>query len=740
MKNILLLLMALAGLAPAAAQPKPSHNLVFPALAPRWDEAVPLGNGMLGALVWQKAGRLRLSLDRVDLWDERPALDLKKYTWKWVEQQVLTKRYDTVQRALDAPYEAFPWPTKLPGAALEFSMDGLGKVLSNELDLATALNTIRFGTGVTAHFYIHASRQTGYFSFENISGEAPLPELSVPGYNTGRKGGNGNSVEGLGLEKLGYPAGRVTRTANSILYHQPTAQGKYYEVKVSWKRFPGNRLIGQWTISNNSPAQLPELNTALKEPTGWESHAGWWERFWSMSSVSLPDTLLEKQYYRDMYKLGATARKGAPAISLQAVWTADNGNLPPWKGDFHSDLNTQLSYWPAYTGNHLQEAETFTDWLWNIRPASLQMTKDYFRVKGLNVPGVATITGQPMGGWIQYSLSPSTGAWLSQHMYWQWKYSMDNKLLQTRVYPWIQECALFLENVTRLENGVRKLPLSSSPEYHDNSINAWFTGWTNYDLSLAHFLFGAAAETSKAMGKAAEAAHWENIRKQLPALDADEHGLSVAPGEPLNSSHRHFSQYMAIYPLALLQIGKPGDAVIIKNSLRRIEEKGTRAWVGYSFAWMASIYARAKEADSAVKHLRIFASNFVSSNSFHLNGDQKGGQYSNFTYRPFTLEGNFAFAQGVHELLMQQQGDVLEIFPALPESWKNVRFTHLRAEGAFLVSAAVEKGKPSFVTVTAEKGGLLKIRLPFTPGGANSPLLQVRMKAGETVTWKNTGL
>lgn len=737
MKKILLPLIALAAVMPVHAQLRPSHNLVSDSLAARWDEAIPLGNGMLGALVWQKAGRLRLSLDRVDLWDERPALDLKKYSYQWVEQQVLARQYDTVQRAMDEPYEAFPWPTKLPGAALEFGIEGLGRVTASQLDLATALNTIMFSNGVTAHFYIHASRQTGYFAFEHIGETAPLPELVIPGYNTGRRRENVNSVEGLGLEKLGYPAGTVTRTASGILYHQPTAQGKYYEVKVNWKRFPGNKLIGQWTISNNRPAQLPELNTALKEPTGWESHAAWWKTFWSRSSVSLPDTLLEKQYYRDMYKLGATARKGAPAISLQAVWTADNGNLPPWKGDFHSDLNTQLSYWPAYTGNHLQEAETFTDWLWNIRPASRQMTKDYFNVEGLNVPGVATITGQPMGGWIQYSLSPSTGAWVSQHMYWQWKYSMDKKLLQTRVYPWLQESATFLGNITRVQNGVRKLPLSSSPEYHDNSIKAWFTSWTNYDLSLAHFLFGAAAETSAAMGKPAEAAHWNAVRAQLPPLDADESGLTVAPGERLNGSHRHFSQYMAIYPLMLLQEGKPEDSVIIRNSLRRIEEKGTRAWVGYSFAWMACIYARAKEADSAVKHLRIFASNFVSSNSFHLNGDQKGGQYSGFTYRPFTLEGNFAFAQGVHELLLQQQGDVLEIFPALPESWKNVRFDHLRAEGAFLVSAAVENGKPASVSVTAEKGGLLRIRLPFTPEGQSSPLLELRMRPGQKIVWLN---
>ena len=125
------------------------------------------------------------------------------------------------------------------------------------------------------------------------------------------------------------------------------------------------------------------------------------------------------------------------------------------------------------------------------------------------------------------------------------------------------------------------------------------------------------------------------------------------------------------------------------------------------------MYARSREADSAVSMLNKFASNFVSPNSFHLNGDQKGGQYSDFTYRPFTLEGNFAFAQGVQELLLQTRGGIIEVFPAVPESWKNVSFRTLRAEGAFLVSAVKENGKVKEIVVKSEAGGNCLLRLPF---------------------------
>src|SRR5690606_14583018 len=100
------------------SQPKPEYNLRFDHLAARWDEAMPLGNGMLGVLVWEKDSRLRLSLDRADLWDERKALDLSKFNFNWVHKQVLVNDYDTVHQLGDLPYDKMPYPTKLPAAAL----------------------------------------------------------------------------------------------------------------------------------------------------------------------------------------------------------------------------------------------------------------------------------------------------------------------------------------------------------------------------------------------------------------------------------------------------------------------------------------------------------------------------------------------------------------------------------------------------------------------------------------------
>jgi alpha-L-fucosidase 2 len=392
------------------AQPKPIHNLIMDSLAKSWDAGMPLGNGILGALVWQKGENLRVSLDRADCWDERRALDLSRFNFKWVKGQVQQGLYDTVQKIGDAPYEDSAYPTKIPAGALEFSVSSFGRVINNVLDISTGLNTITFQNGVVFHIYLHARKQAGYFGFENLPATSIIPQLIIPAYHNGTECNKGNSVQGQGLQKLGYPKGTVVVADSNIIYHQPTWNDHYYEILVVWRKISPSHLVGSWTITVDQPARENKLLADKGEPTGWDAHAGWWKNFWSKSSVSIPDSMLEKQYYLEMYKLGSVARKGAPAITLQAVWTADNGNLPPWKGDFHNDLNTQLSYWPCYSSNHLEEASGFTDWLWAIRKENERYTKQYFGVGGLNVPGVVTLHGYPMGGWIQYSLSPTIPA------------------------------------------------------------------------------------------------------------------------------------------------------------------------------------------------------------------------------------------------------------------------------------------------------------------------------------------
>ncbi|MEI8202513.1 MAG: glycoside hydrolase family 95-like protein [Bacteroidota bacterium] len=727
-KSILLILFVLT-LSNSFSQSKTSlksykHDLHFNNLATSWDEGIPLGNGISGVLLWQKDGKLRLSLDRADLWDLRPVkeLQLPHFTYQWVYNQVMKGDYDTVQKIGDVPYESYPGPTKIPGGAIEFDIQNLGPVDYVHLYIKQAVCHVKFKKGALLEVFCDANKPTGNYRWSG-TGVNIKATLIPPVYNSEKANNNAtaNSVEGQGLQRLGYTQGKVVQNGNSFLYHQ-TGWGNFsYDISLQWKK-NNNTTEGVWCISTQN-SDWSDANDQKKAQqalskgfeSNFQSHCRWWENYWNKSSVSIPDPLIERQWYLEMYKFGSASRRGAPPITLQAVWTADNGNLPPWKGDFHNDLNTQLSYWPSYVSNHIEEAKSYTDWINKCLPIAREYTHRYFNVDGINFAGVSTLSGQAMGGWIQYSMSPTVSAWLAHHYYLTYKYTLDMDFLRKEAYPFISEVAKFI-NALLINNaeGKKTLPLSSSPEIHDNSINAWYKSITNFDLSLIKFLFNAAAELAGDLGNTNDKLKWETIAKQLPPFALQQNNLLIAANAPMEVSHRHFSNLMAIYPLCLLNLHHPADSLIICTSLDHLAKLGPDGWCGYSWAWYAALLARANRADKAAEALRIFADAFCLQNSFHVNGDQKNKGYSQMHYRPFTLEGNFAFADALQQMLLQSDDGIIRIMPSVPEAWKDVSFNSFRAMGAFLISAEKKNGKLIKLKIYSEKGGKLTMQNPFS--------------------------
>lgn len=710
--------------------PNEDHNLVFTELAQVWDEAMPLGNGMVGCLVWQKEGKLRFSFDRADLWDLRPMENIDFEQWKFqnVYDHWKVGKYKKVQEVFDVPYDKLPAPSKIPAGALEFDITKLGKVISVQLDLATATCIIEWENGAKLTTFVHAKEPLGWYKFESIPESIKL-ELVSPAYNR-RSEGKYTSQSRNDLNQLGYPQGDIEKANNSYTYNQEGWGDFAYQIHTQWEE-KENSLSGCWSVSSSKkgwdpkPAASEVVDRAVAG--GYEnslkSHLAWWKEYWSKSSVEIPDPLLEKQYHLEMYKFGAAARSDAPPIALQSVWTADNGLLPPWKGDFHHDLNTQLSYWPAYTGNHLDLEEGFLNWLWNYRDTFKKYTKDYFGADGMNVPGVTTLEGEPMGGWIQYSMGQSVASWLSHHFYLHWRYTMDRNFLEEKAYPWIRDVAIYLDQMAiKTEDGKRKLMMSSSPEIYNNSAYAWFEETTNFDLALIRWTYLKAAELALELDLGDEAKKWQQILSEWPVLSVDsESGFMFAPGFPYNESHRHFSHLMGFHPLGLVDFSNgEADKAVIIHTLQNLEKQGSDYWTGYSFSWQGNLYARAFDGENAARVLSIFARCFCLKNSFHVNGDQCKAGYSTLTYRPFTLEGNFAFASGIQEMLIQSHTGVVKLFPAIPSKWDDVSFDNLRTYGAFLVSATRKEGTVVYVKISSETDGELRLEDPFKGAGFQS--------------------
>lgn len=714
------------------AQPQPAHNLRYNQPAAVWDEALPLGNGMVGSLVWGDGAPMRISLDRADLWDARPVPEFSgpDYKFEVMQRWHHDGRIDDLLRRYEKPYNR-PAPTKIPAGRIEVSFPASPRFQEATLDIATAVATTVFSGGVRTAIFVHAVEPVGMARFSG--GPFPTVKLNAPPFSGVARDLAQGSIDAGDLAQLGYPAPVLSSGSDWTAYTQEANGGFRFAVFAAWR---GGVMA--WSIASSNEGADPlaiarrRVESALSRgfTAMLGSHKAWWSRFWAQSSLRVPNPIVERQWYLDTYKWGAAARRGAPPITLQAVWTADNGRLPPWKGDYHHDLNTQLSYWPAYSGNRLEDGLSYLDWLWKTRDTAYEWTRQFFGLPGLNVPMTTDINGRQIGGWRQYTHSASTSAWLAHHFYLHWRYSGDRAFLKERAYPYLRDVAVFLEAFTALKDsrGMRTHPLSSSPEINDNRPEAWFDKITNYDLALDRWCFDKAAELAAELGLAEDARRWRRVLSELPAFATGPAGnLLVAPSYPLQDSHRHFSHLMAIHPLGLIDWEQGEQSRrIIRASLDELNAKGTGYWCGYSFSWLGSLAARARDGASAERALEIFSTAFCLRNSFHANGDQLKRGYSKFVYRPFTLEGNFAMPAALQEMLLQSHAGKTILFPAIPAAWKNASFRSLRTDGAFLISADLRDGRVAKVEVASENGGLLKLVSPRDGG-----ILELRFKPGE---------
>ena len=296
---------------------------------------------------------------------------------------------------------------------------------------------------------------------------------------------------------------------------------------------------------------------------------------------------------------------------------------------------------------------------------------------------------------------------------------MDKLFLQTKAYPFCSEIGTSILQLLKEDkkSHVLVLPLSSSPEIYDNTMDSWLIPNSNYDIACAKILFYSLKEMALALNKTSEADKWGKTALALGNFHTENDTLLIDAKKRLPYSHRHLSNLIGIYPFNLISINDANDKKIIDVSIQQWEKLGTRNWCGYSFGWMSCLRARIGDSEGALRYIHAYLDGFILRNGFHCNGDQSGKNYSDLKYRPFTLEGNFLASQVVHEMLLQswssipgaQDSEMIRIFPAVSSNWGNVSFYDLRTECAHKVSAIRENTKIKFLKLIAGKDGLVRI-------------------------------
>ncbi len=699
-----------------AAQTPRRSTLRLDAPIATWDEAIPLGNGLLGGLVWGGDTHINISLDRADLWDLRPAAryGTDGFRWSDVQRLVAEKKEDSLHIRFDDPYDRVPYPTKLPGGRVVLTLDSTRSARSFTLDLQRAEATVQLARGA----------MRGLFSATDS-----VALFAVPGLRAVE------IVRPPSLDKLGFAPATVgadsTRNERYRWMEQRTVEGLRYVVAVGELRRDTLSTVAITIATSTdgaSPVTIARDRLARALRRGYANvaarHEQWWSRYWgSVAWIGVPDAAMQRHLDLVQYFYGAAARRGTPAIPLQGVWTADGNSLPPWKGDIHNDLNTQMTYLAAHASGADEAMQGWLEFNWNRLPAYRRFARDFYGVEGAAIPGVMALDGLPLGGWGQYSLSPTMGLWVAQSFELEWRFHRDRRFLRDRAYPFVAELGRATKALLRpTTDGHLRLPLSSSPELYDNSMKAWLPAPSNFDLSLLHWVFGALDSMATALGDTGAAREWRAVGAKLDplAIDPVSGGLAVAAGIPFAESHRHFSNAMAIHPLGLLSVGRASDTLTIRRTVDQLRQFGTGEWMGYSYAWYSAMLARAGRGDEALRYLEDYRRGFLLRNGFHANGEQTRLGLSNAHYKPFTLEGNFLALHAAQEMMLQTRDGVLRIFPAVGEKWARVQFRDLRADGGWKVGAERTGGATNRVQIESTAGGELRLLDPF---------------AGAPVTW-----
>lgn len=692
----------------------------------RWDEAIPLGNGKMGCLIWGNGAPLKFSLDRGDLWDYRAAPEISDpaYTFASLIDLVEARNQDEIASRFENGYNR-PTPTKIPAGRLElhYGADCSGAV--SRLALADALAEVRLefaGQRSTVRSFLHA---TEFYGFISISGDMALPDLIIkmPEYSTdsaqqqdeiGKLNPDIGIVDGLKL--LGYPSAIHITEGNVSLALQNTCTDLSYAIIAAVQKRPDGMDIAFATASSlDGPDWLEagRAQVALAATNGFArcfaSHVRWWrDYFWPSSSITLPDPQLEKLWYMNNYLFGSCSRKGFLPMPLQGLWTADDGGLPPWKGDYHHNQNTQQCYSHYMKANHLEEGSAMIDLLWKLVPVARQFARQFYDAPGLSLPSIMSPDGTALGGWATVSGVMANQIWICQMFDHYWRFSGDERFLEEQAYPYFRESALcLLRWLQPDEGGKLRLPLSTSPERYGNDLKAWLIPDSNYDLGLMKYLFSTLRDMAGLL-RNGEAEIWSGKLGMLDDYVLDENGvLMVAKDEPLKESYLHHAHAMAIYPLDLLNYDLAEDRRIIDATIHEMERLGCGFWVGYSFPWMSLIYTRQRNGAAAAYQLKLFADAFCSRNGFNLNGDFRKLGVSSIHYRPFTLEGNMAAAAAIQEMLLQNRGEVIRVFPAIPPEWskRGASFRGLRAERGVLVSAEISGRQLQYIALTATRRG-----------------------------------
>lgn len=394
-----------------------------------------------------------------------------------------------------------------------------------------------------------------------------------------------------------------------------------------------------------------------------------------------PDPDLEETlFHYARYLMISSSRHGCMPANLQGLW--NHSNQPPWRSDYHTDVNVEMNYWFVDQANLAECFSPLAEWVNSIREVRREATRKEF-----NVRGWATRSENGIFGGASYHWVPGDASWVAQNLWDHYAFTLDKEYLRSRAYPVMKElCEFWEDSLIKLPDGRLVSPKSQSPEHGP------FAEGNSYEQQLAWDLFTNYIEASEAL------AVDDEFRRKVAAMKEHLLGPQIGKWGQLqewaedlddpNDQHRHLSHLIAVHPgRQITPLTTPELAAAARVSMNGRGDGGT----GWSKAWKISIWARLHDGDRAYKLLGEFIKNNVYPNLFGY-------------HPPFQIDCNFGYAAGVCEMLVQSHTGRIHLLPSLPAAWPVGRINGLKARGGFELDVAWRDGELTRAAIRSANG------------------------------------
>ncbi len=769
MKQNLLIVFVILSFLVACSEEKNSHfKLWYTQPAQNWNEALPLGNGRLGAMVFGNPATEQIQLNENTLYsgspncndnpDAKEALPLIRkliFEGKFKEAQDLANSKVISKTSHGAAYQT------VGSLRLNFEGHEQYSEFYRDLDIEKAIATTTYqSAGVSFKREVFTSftddvvvirltaNTKGAINFSASMDRPSNVDLSTEGNNVLIMEGMSSDHEtvkgGVKFQarlKIIPEGGKVEVADNELKVSNANSALLFVSMATNFINYADiSADANQRAKDNLAKAEQKRYDRLLKD------HVDYYQKYFNRVSLNLGvtdsiknptnvrieqfskgnDPALAALYFQfGRYLLISSSQPGGQPSNLQGLW--GDQLFAAWDSKYTININTEMNYWPAEPTNLTEMHDPLIQMVKELSETGKKTATDMYGADGWvahHNTDVWRICGPIDGSY--WGMWPMGGVWLSQHLWDKYTFNGDIEYLKS-IFPIMKGAAEFVLSflTEEPENGWLVITPSVSPEnspsHHPESS---ISSGTTMDNQLVFDLLTKTKEAAKLLNTDAEfITEIDKTIEKLPPMQIGRHGQLqewMYDWDNPDDKHRHVSHLYGLFPSN--QISPYRNPELFQAAKTSLIHRGDPS-TGWSMNWKINLWARLLDGNHAYKlmtdQIKLVGVKRPDGKSFF----QEGGTYTNMfdAHPPFQIDGNFGFTSGLTEMLVQSHDGAIHILPALPDNWLNGKVTGLRARGGFIIEELEwNNGQVTKLKIKSTLGGNCRIRSYFPLALENS--------------------